>query len=274
MVDMHIHTTFSDGNDDLEKILEHTKNYDLFSVTDHNNIMSSKLVKADNYVTGVELSISPLDLGILSNVELHLLAYNYNPNDKRLNEIIDEFTYYNNLIYLKILTNIIVKNKLKIDLDKFKNLIDQNVTITKLHLIKILIENGYGNEFYETFNRYVKENLYEGVKHYYFKCSELIDIMKKSGAYLLLAHPYSYGMDNDLDKLIKKLYDMGIDGIEMDSKHYIKIQEYIKKYNFIYSVGSDYHGKEFNKCNLIGIDDTLYCEDNQYIKNRLLFNKN
>lgn len=268
MVDMHIHTTFSDGSDDVVKISEYAKEYDLFSITDHNNIMSSKSVQADNFIPGVELSVNGSEFDLSPEKEIHFVAYNYNPNDKTLNQLIDEFNYYNNIVYARILMNIAVKYKLKIDFDILKDLIYQNVSLNKVYLTKILMQCGIGDELYSTFDKYVKSSL--STEYYYLKYKEIFDAIKKSNGYILLAHPYQYGLHNQFDDLITKVYKLGIDGIEMTTGHYDQTMEYVKKYHFVYSAGSDYHGKDYHTCNSIGIDDTLYNKDDEYLKNILL----
>ena len=70
MFDLHMHTTFSDGKDSLEEIIDNVKNanIDFFSITDHDTAESARQILASNelqnkikekglsYVTGCEFT--------------------------------------------------------------------------------------------------------------------------------------------------------------------------------------------------------------------------
>lgn len=264
MVDMHIHTTYSDGLDSYEDIVEKTKNYDLFSITDHDNIISSQKINANNFVSGAEFTIYDKELSL--NEEIHFLAYNYNPYDKILNKKMQEFNYYNNLNYIKSLIDIAIANKIKIDLSCLKKYVHDKVTLSKVQLTKILIQQGFGTDLIETYNKYVRGFCNQRYHNLTYK--ELYKIIKDCGGYILLAHPFVYA--DKTDNLINNLYKMGIDGIEISKNYEEETMNYIKKYNFIYSIGSDYHGVSLPRCNVLGIDDSKYKDDKNYIKNKIV----
>lgn len=269
MLDMHIHSTFSDGSDNVEKLCEYTKDFELFSITDHNNIEAGKIVKSANFVPGVEFSFSGSDFNLSNKYEIHLLGYNYDPHNKRLNELISEFNYYNNLVFYKILCDIAIKHKLKIDFYLLKDLIDKGITLNKAWITKFLIKNGVSTGLLATYNKYVKECL--NTQYYYLKFKEIFECIKSNNGYLLLAHPMAYGLDkNGLDELIETSASLGLDGIEIANNHNDQLMRYIKHYNFIYSVGSDYHGSDYDRLNSLGINDNLYKSDEKFIKNVLI----
>lgn len=269
MLDMHVHSTFSDGSDSVKKICEYTKNFELFSITDHNNIEASKIVKSTNFIPGVEFSVSGSDFNLPNEYEIHLLAYDYDPNNNRLNELISEFNYYNNLVFYKILYDIAIKHKLKLDFSLLNNLTDKGITLNKVWITKFLIKSGISTGLLATYNKYVKECL--NTKYYYLKLEEIYECIKSNNGFLILAHPTAYGLDrNNLDELIKTSASLGLDGIEIDNNHIDQLMRYINHYNFIYSVGSDYHGRKFERLNSLGINDDLYRFDEKFIKNALI----
>ncbi len=70
-VDLHIHTTCSDGEGDYNQILQSAKEkgYKLIAITDHNSIEAHKHIQDEILVTGVEFDCWA------GYVFIHLLAY-------------------------------------------------------------------------------------------------------------------------------------------------------------------------------------------------------
>lgn len=66
MIDLHQHSTLSDGTDSLEKLIENNVNQgiDIMAVTGHDTIKSAQLLLSNNvakkfgikYITGIEFS--------------------------------------------------------------------------------------------------------------------------------------------------------------------------------------------------------------------------
>ncbi len=75
-VDLHIHTTCSDGEGDYNQILQSAKEkgYKLIAITDHNSIEAHKHIQDDILVTGVEFDCWA------GYVFIHLLAYGIDIN--------------------------------------------------------------------------------------------------------------------------------------------------------------------------------------------------
>ena len=78
MDDFHIHSTYSDGLDSIDNLIQKTRGFTIFSITDHNNIEASKKIKRENFITGVELST------YFSGDEYHILGYNFDANNKEI----------------------------------------------------------------------------------------------------------------------------------------------------------------------------------------------
>lgn len=76
LVNLHIHTSCSDGLGDGEQILKSAKekNYKLIAITDHNTVESHRNLKDDILLTGVEFDCW------FGYVFIHLLAYGIDIN--------------------------------------------------------------------------------------------------------------------------------------------------------------------------------------------------
>ena len=91
-IDLHMHTTISDGTDTPEEILEQVREtgLDVFSVTDHDAILAGcriapLLRRADPlFVTGVEFSCRD------QYGQYHILGYGYNPEARAIRRIVEK----------------------------------------------------------------------------------------------------------------------------------------------------------------------------------------
>jgi predicted metal-dependent phosphoesterase TrpH len=89
-IDLHIHTKFSDGLLSSKEILElaQERKLDVISITDHDTLdgykIASKIVGDYNLqlIPGVEISSN------YHGKEVHILAYNFDPDNKKLLELL------------------------------------------------------------------------------------------------------------------------------------------------------------------------------------------
>lgn len=79
-INLHIHTTCSDGKAEAEDILKSAKEqgYELIAITDHNTIEAHKRIQDDILMTGVEFDCW------CGYVFIHLLAYGIDIHNKEL----------------------------------------------------------------------------------------------------------------------------------------------------------------------------------------------
>ena len=261
MVDFHMHSIYSDGTDDIITILNKVNNLDYFSITDHDSIESARYIMKNgldrpNYVTGVELSTR--DLGD----SVHILFYNYDVDNKALDEIIDEIDMIRmkrlkeRLSYLEKDFNIKLKNE---DLTYLYSLSNP----TKPNIATILVKDGYASDVSVAIKKY----LYHKLETKKLDSIYVLDKLKNEKGILVLAHPLG-GIGEvriDKEKFIDRLNRFkshGLKGLEcVYSLYNSEEQKFLidnaKRNNLIISGGSDYHG--LNKKVQIG---ELSCDNN------------
>lgn len=264
MIDLHIHTLYSDGDKTVEEILKmcEEKKLEYISITDHdtckqyedetlknNTIFSGKIIK------GVELH------AMFENKNIEILAYNINPS------VINEWCekYYSNKklkeqqeILYKRLLNICDKHGLVYDEKRIKKPTKVYEYVENLiyeELIKYDENHKILGEFAKSFNIFFRKALSNPESSYFMnyeefrpQYKEVIDIIHKAGGKAFLAHPYEYRVQ-DIIKFINKLRkESTLDGIECyhpssveDDKKDILV-EYARKNSLYISGGSDYHG--------------------------------
>ena len=131
MIDLHIHTTCSDGLKTPNEILKESKDIGLkaISITDHNSVNAYKEIKGNDYYRGLIIKGCELTC-MLNKTCIELLAYQYNINS------LEDFIKSNYLPFPKmneLETNIVIETLLKTPL-----IIDRDKIIYD-------VENEYGN---------------------------------------------------------------------------------------------------------------------------------
>lgn len=249
-IDLHMHTTVSDGTDTPEEILDKVRGIglDLFSVTDHDAVAGGlriieKLKPGDpGFITGAEFSCRD-EYG-----KYHILGYGFDPDADSMRSLVEE-EHDRRMMKLKIrldhLEEIFGIRFSEDDMDSLYMLDNPG----KPHLGSLLVKYGYADKISEAISKYV-----DGAKcrNMHVKPEVAISCITGSGGIPVLAHP-SYGSGGefitgaDMDRRIARLRDMGIMGLEgyystftEDLIHEMTLLA--DKYGLFVTAGSDYHG--------------------------------
>lgn len=244
-VDMHMHTCASDGTWDVWELKEQLikNNINIFSITDHDSVdnvkkMQDIITPSDNllFIPGTELSAD------YQGREYHLTLYNYDIENKYLLELIN-CTNQNKLNSNKEYIATIAANKYdNISLEDYEKY-EYDRKRGGWKSANYMIDKGIHKDVVT----HLRDLGKSGLKAKLRNADEVIEIAKKSGGKIFLAHPsyhyISYRMPEDE---LKFWLELGIDGIECyspyngDSVKYYK--EFCTKNNLMISGGSDCHG--------------------------------
>lgn len=273
-IDLHTHSTASDGQYTPIELVQKAVscNMKLFAVTDHDTVQglvdAEKYAKAKSlpYVSGVEISTQDLE-------EIHILGYGIDCNNKFL---LDACATWQNarLNRGEVIKAYLHTKGIDINLDEVKSYA-VNRSLGRPHFAQYLQNHGIVQTRKEAFDLYLDtEEFREATDRKKPSTEEAIKLIHGADGKAVLAHPGIYKMSEiQLDDLIKRLVDIGIDGIEcFYSKHNIeqtnKYLEYISKYNLKTSCGSDFHGEKVKPDVLFGMDF-----DYEKYGNRLIVNQ-
>ncbi|MBR4178785.1 MAG: PHP domain-containing protein [Bacilli bacterium] len=256
VIDLHCHTVHSDGELTPIEILNLAidNGISTLAITDHDNIDGVKRVRKDysdflnqsglEFINGVELSVK------VNHGRMHMLGYNIDIYNKELNDKLNEMK--NNSMYSMIsyFNDLRREKNISFSTEDILKVFNKSGNIGRPQIAKLLVKYGYVNSVQEGFDKYLID-MYERVRKLNkgINYKEAIELIKNAGGYAILAHPYSLEMNElELLKTIRELISCGLDGIEVYHSNHTKEQmklylEIAKKYNLLYSVGSDFHGK-------------------------------
>ena len=266
MIDLHMHTTYSDGADSLIELLKKAEELKLeyISITDHDTCRAyEELAKleVDKYYTGK----------IIPGVEIKC-AYNkrlievlgYNVDTKIINDYMKEYSKTNSKEklqqkYFDILyerckeMGLVMSNKENIEFDSKKDW----ASVTIYNEIKSHEENKakLPEDLWSAFTIFSKKycgdtnyKLYIDKSQDYMSVQDAIDLIKKAGGLVFLPHVFIYKWAKDKVQLLKDLVNTySIDGIECMHSEFTEdeieyLLDFARKNNYYISGGSDYHG--------------------------------
>lgn len=272
MIDLHIHTTYSDGADSLLEVLNKAEKMKLkyIAITDHDNCRAyselEKLNQKDYYtgtiVPGIEIKCS------YKGRLIEVLGYKI--DTKKMQKWADEFykdktkamlqTKYFNITYERCQEiGLKLAPKSEIDFNPEKNWASLTIynELIKHKENKEKLPEGTLDTF-DTFSKKycgdINSKLYIDKTKDYPTTQEAIDAIKSCDGLVFLPHLYIYKWAEDKEKLIDDILDkFEIDGIECMHSSFSEEQiEYLinlcNERHYYKSGGSDYHG--LNKPNI------------------------
>ncbi|MBE6145393.1 MAG: PHP domain-containing protein [Firmicutes bacterium] len=250
MIDLHSHSTHSDGTKTPSELLNLAKNSNItiYAITDHDDIEGSKRLVATPHdgitvYSGVELN-AKVDKG-----QMHILGYNIDLSNKELNDKLKELkenSKHNIMLYVNQLKEDYNIELPKEDIDKILN---REGNIGRPLLALLLIKYGYVESVSEAFDKYLGDEKVRQHKMWITK-EECIKLINNAGGVAVLAHPFTLKLTNEeLKEELKYLISIGLKGIEIiHSKSTEEQREYYKElakdFSLITTGGTDYHGPE------------------------------
>ena len=255
LIDMHTHTNYSDGelspNDLIELAID--KNIGILGITDHDTLEGIKNIDRNTQkikksgikiINGIELSAK------VSKGQLHILGYNIDLNDKKLNDKMIELKDNGINSVLSLYEQLKKDYGIRFTYKDIKEFVNANHNLGRPDLAKLLIKYGYVKTIKEAFDKYL-ENSYSKIRgsNKCLQYQECIELIKNSGGIPVLAHPKTLKLEEkEFLIFLKNMIECGLKGLEVyHSIHSKEEMDYYldiaNRYNLLVSGGSDYHGK-------------------------------
>jgi predicted metal-dependent phosphoesterase TrpH len=252
MIDLHIHSTFSDGSVAPEDIVVQCKRLGISAIalTDHDNMagvpafIDACREQGITGISGVEISAA-LDEEFADST-LHILGYGLDPQNTQVKEllgrVLDGRAWRNEQIMEK-LSDIGVG----LEWDAVEACAGEDV-IGRPHIAQAMIDREYVSSVQEAFDRYLAKGAPAYVDRYRLYPEEAIKMIKDAGGLTFFAHPFTWIDDETrLEQELIKFKEMGLAGIEVyhsdhDSEQIIALLRLAKKLDLMVVGGSDFHG--------------------------------
>ncbi len=254
--DLHMHSTASDGQDVPEALPRLAKKAGLsaLALTDHDTTAGLEAAAAAakrariRFVPGIELSADP-DVGGLPTRELkgtlHILGLFIRhdaPSLKVIESRLLEARWQRNP---QIIANL---NALGVNITYDEVVALAPGVVGRPHIGQVLVNKGYVKSVHEAFAKYIGEGKPAYARKDRLTAAQAIDAIHDAGGLVVLAHPVQLKLDPDeLEHVVARLADMGLDGIETRHSDHTpaQVEQYhvlARRHGLLASGGSDYHG--------------------------------
>lgn len=279
-IDIHIHSNFSDGTYSPSEIVSKAKDLDmdLIALTDHNTFSGiSSFKKACKKhkvkgIAGIELSTKYMDK------EIHVLGYFDINTDFRkkslslLKKIIKEYKDLKKNQNEDIIKSLEAAG-LPVSIPEFYSFAEtlkEDKNYNRVHIAKYMIFKKIVSDINEAFNDYIGVDCKFFVDKKTVSTGKAIRAIRTASGICIIAHPGEYHfLPNELKLFFEFCKNNGVNGFEcfhpehssVDISNIIDntlntIDVSSSKYNFLLTMGSDFHGR--NKPNKLG--QTYICE--------------
>ncbi len=245
-VDLHTHSTASDGSDTPADLVRRAAQIGLSAValTDHDTQEGIAEAREAAAHAGIEL-IPGVELS-LEHRGMHLLVLFLEPGEGPLQDRLGELQAGR-----KRRNERIVESLRGFDMDITIEEVQAEAgdgSVGRPHIAAVMVRKGYVPDITAAFDRYLKE----GGPAYHprprLTPAEAIHLARRSGGVPILAHPHTLELtDSELDRLLGELAELGLVGVESIYSTYgpdqrTHLTEMARRHGLLASGGSDYHG--------------------------------
>lgn len=249
-VDLHVHTTASDGTLTPKQVVALAKESGLaaIAITDHDTVagLREALEAGDDQqlhvIPGVEISVNH------GKNQLHLLGYYIDPHNDILLDCLEHLQMYRRERNPEIVEKLRDLG-FEVSLEEVTALAGGEI-VGRPHFASLLVNKGYVADKQQAFNLYLANGQPAYVPKERLTPAEGINIIKAAGGVAVLAHPGQLEELKDktlLQQLINKLKQEGLQGIEAYyTEHAPETTELLlqiaRAENLLVTGGSDFHG--------------------------------
>lgn len=250
MIDLHLHSTNSDGSETPEELVIRGRQAGLsaMALTDHDNMggIETFLAACREHgmtgIAGVEISAHVEE----GHGSMHILGYGLDPEhpavEESLGRVLDGRAWRNGQIVERL-------NGLGLELEwaEVQACAGEDV-VGRPHIAQAMIDRNYVSSVEEAFERYLAKGAPAYVDRYRLYPEEGIRMIREAGGIAVLAHPFSWELDEArLEAGLRELKALGLRGIEAvyscyDAEQTVTLLRLAKRLDLLVTGGSDYHG--------------------------------
>lgn len=280
MIDLHVHTTASDGQYTPTEIIEKAsdKGISVLAITDHDTVAGIEEGKSAakklgiTFVPGCELNIN------YPTGEFHLLGLGLESISSSFINLIDNLVKNRNLRNEQIIKKI-QEDGYDLTIEEMRTDFPGNV-LGRPHFAAELVKKGIVKNRQLAFDKYLAKGRPWYVERVGSNLDEAILAIKESGGVPVIAHPMSLYLSwGKMPDAMQDIFDRGVMGLEAFHPgarvtDCLRLEELARKIGFFVTAGSDFHGEKVRADRKLGhtcgdkkIDDKYWLELKSALEN-------
>jgi 3',5'-nucleoside bisphosphate phosphatase len=254
MIDLHTHSTFSDGTEPPAALARLGRRLGLtaLALTDHDTMAGVPAFldacRAEGIVgiSGVEISAEVDVAEHGGGSTLHILGYGVDPRNPQvcelLGRVLDGRAWRNGEILARL-----DGLGLRLERDAVAACAGEDV-VGRPHIARAMIDRGYVATAQEAFDRYLAKGAPAYVDRYRLRPDEAITMIRAAGGLPFFAHPFTWiAEERRLETELAALRERGLAGIEVwhsdhTGEQVVALLRMALRLGLMISGGSDYHG--------------------------------
>ena len=247
IIDLHTHSTCSDGSMSPRELVYHAKANGLsaVAVSDHDTADGVKEAIAAGKEVGIEV-IPAIELSAKSDTETHILGYFIDPDAPALRKAVD---YIRAVRTERIgeTCDMLKQYNIDVTLDEVKALAAGGI-LCRAHIARIMTDKGYSASPKAAFAEWLNVGCPCYSESQALTDTEAVSLIREAGGDAYLAHLHLTKKPPEaLDAFVKRLAEEGLTGIEGYYTDYtdemaVEYRALAAKYRLKISGGTDFHG--------------------------------
>ena len=255
MIDLHLHTTASDGNLCPRDLVRKAQEIGIrtLSVTDHDTmagVQAASKVAAEvglEFLPGIEVT------AVLDGRDVHILGYFLDPSPPGFESFL-QAQRDDRVLRARNMGARLSDLGVRVDVEAILSKAEvEGRAVTRPLIARALVDAGHSRSQQEVFDRWLGDGRPAYVERNGISPVEVVRLISRAGGVSGLAHP---GLLNR-DDLIPGLAEAGLDALEVfhsahdqgKQAHYTKLA---KQHGLSVCGGSDYHGEDHHRAKFFG----------------------
>ena len=261
-IDLHIHTTASDGTFTPTEVVRLAKETGLraMAVTDHDTVEAHAKAARAAAEAGIEF-VPGIEISTKYGVAVHVLGYYIHGDRPGMRSLLDWIVEDRDRRN-RMMCALMAADGLPVSYDAMKARFGE--VIGRPNFGEVLVELGLAKDVSDAFARFVEKGQRYFVARTILPIEKAVEAIVEAGGVPVLAHPFQYKKnDDELRELIEHCMDHGLLGMECRYSGYgpdkvAYLEALAEEYGLIKTGGSDFHGQNKPRIQLgTGIDDNL-----------------
>lgn len=246
VIDLHSHTTASDGQHAPEELLARAAaaGVSVLAVTDHDTVAGLEAAAEAARAHGVEL-VPGIELSaFIHGREVHVLGHFVRPGDEELGQFAERLRGEREQRMEAMVARMRALGY-PVHMEQVRELAGE-AQLGRPHLARLLVERGWCSSMQEAFDRFLGSGKPAWVERYRLEGAEAIRLIRRAGGVATLAHPGTSRMEHHQ---IKLLAGAGLGGLEVyHADHHPSVRnKYLsiaRALDLVPTAGSDFHGRQ------------------------------